>query len=537
MRDGESGTRHGAIILGLIGFGCMLRVAQYVANRSVSLDESYLALNVVERSFGSLVGSLDFNQAAPLGFLALQRLAGVTLGFGEHSLRLVPLAASMAALAAFWPLARAILDRGAATLALAAFAVADPLIFYASIGKQYSLDVAATVVLLLLAVRLDLGRGRRATLGLALSGVVAVWLSLSSVFVLAAIGVVGVATALVHDRRSLRPWLLCCLAWLAAFAPHFALVRGNVGRIQDAFGADESAYLGASGSLSASWPGDLLRDLLDRAQYLVGLEHAASGEPAVTAELAGLRLQDVLVAWLLLVVALGVVSLARRAPTRLALVAAPGLIAGLASIAGSYPLVGRTLLFAMPLVCLVLGAGASVVGRAATLGRRRGGIVVACVALAPLVLVPAQHVVEPRVNQGMADVLETLDRERRDGDALFVAAGAQYTLAYYLWCDCSDLGLRSAWPFERGEGGTDQEAQAIRSALPTLAVGRDNDGAPGALIRSLPSRRVWLVLGDVRVAVRRAILREAARAGDVTLVRVADATPDTRAELYLLTRR
>jgi hypothetical protein len=527
-----------ALVWGLLAVGCALRLAQYLANRSVSLDESYLALNLIERSIGSLVGSLDYNQAAPVGFLALQRLAGVTLGFDERALRLVPLLASLGALFAFWPLARGFVGRGAGTLALAAFAVADPLIFYGSIGKQYSVDVAATVVLLLLAVRLDVARDRRAVPWLALAGAVVVWFSLPSVFVLTTIGGVGLATALLrHERPAMRRWLVCCLTWAGSFAVHFALIRDNVGRIQDAFLADESAYLGTSGSLSSSGVADILRDLLDRAQYLVGLEHTSSGEPALTAEVLGVRIQDLLIVWLLVLAALGLVALGRRAPARAALVAGPGLLAGLASVVGSYPLVGRTLLFAIPLVCLVLGEGASVLVRARARGWTRLTAVVAALALTPLLIVPAQHVLEPRVNQGMLDVLEALDRERRPGDALFVAPGAQYTLGYYLWCDCRDLRLRTAWPFARASGGTDQESTVIRSAAPTLAVGRYDEREPGSGIRSLPAERVWLLLGDVPVRERQAILREARRAGDVRLVRAADAPPNTRAEAYLLTRR
>ena len=531
-------TRDRALVWGLIGIGCALRLAQYLSNRSVSLDESYLALNVIDKSLGDLFGTLDFNQAAPVGFLTLQRLVGVTLGFDERALRLVPLVASVVALLAFWPLARATLDRGAALLALAAFAVMDPLIFYGSIGKQYSVDVAATVVLLLLAVRLDVRRDRGAAAWLAVGGVVAPWLSLPSIFVLATIGGVGLAHALVrHSRPAALRWAACSLFWATSFGAHYLIVRENVGRIRDAFLADEDAYLGASESLSTSGVADAVRDLLDRAQYLVGLEHTSSGEPAVTAEVLGLRIQDLLIVWLLALALLGLVVLARRTPARAALVVGPGLLVGLASAVGAYPLVGRTLLFTIPLVCLVLGGGAFALAGAGSRGWSNRVAVLGAVALTPLLLVPAQHLVQPRVNQGMLDALEALDRERQPADALFVGPGAQYTLAYYLWCGCRDVGIRDAWPFVRGAGGTDQESEAIRSAPPTLAVGRDNERVPASGLRSLEADRVWLLLADDSVPDRREILREARRAGDVRLVRAGDATPNTRAELYLLTRR
>ena len=47
-----------ALVWGLLAVGCALRLAQYLANRSVSLDESYLALNLIERSIGTLKTAL-----------------------------------------------------------------------------------------------------------------------------------------------------------------------------------------------------------------------------------------------------------------------------------------------------------------------------------------------------------------------------------------------------------------------------------------------------------------------------------------------
>ncbi len=48
----------------IIFLGVALRLAQYLANRSLWLDESYIALNIVQRSFSQLLQPLDFNQAA-----------------------------------------------------------------------------------------------------------------------------------------------------------------------------------------------------------------------------------------------------------------------------------------------------------------------------------------------------------------------------------------------------------------------------------------------------------------------------------------
>ena len=59
----------------IILFGTLLRLTQYLSNRSLWLDEANLALNIVNRSFLQLLKPLDNNQGAPIGFLMLERSA------------------------------------------------------------------------------------------------------------------------------------------------------------------------------------------------------------------------------------------------------------------------------------------------------------------------------------------------------------------------------------------------------------------------------------------------------------------------------
>jgi hypothetical protein len=56
----------------IIGFGAVLRVLQYLYNRSLWNDEAGLALNIVGRSFAGLLQPLSYGQAAPFGFLVVE---------------------------------------------------------------------------------------------------------------------------------------------------------------------------------------------------------------------------------------------------------------------------------------------------------------------------------------------------------------------------------------------------------------------------------------------------------------------------------
>src|SRR4051812_18126770 len=142
------------IAKGLIALGIVLRLARYLANRSLWLDEVLLARNILDRSFAGLLEPLGLNQGAPIGFLMLQKLAVMLLGPSEFALRLAPLLAGVASVPLFWWLARRMLDLPIAIFALALFSVCEPLIYYSSEAKQYGLDVTLALAILLAGTRI-----------------------------------------------------------------------------------------------------------------------------------------------------------------------------------------------------------------------------------------------------------------------------------------------------------------------------------------------------------------------------------------------
>src|SRR5438876_3852759 len=97
------------LILLLVGFGILLRVTQYLANRSLWHDEALLALNLIDRSLSQATKPLDFGQVAPVGFLLAEIIATRVLGLSEYVLRLFPLVCGILSIPAFVWLARRIL--------------------------------------------------------------------------------------------------------------------------------------------------------------------------------------------------------------------------------------------------------------------------------------------------------------------------------------------------------------------------------------------------------------------------------------------
>ena len=122
----------------LIGLGIVARVARYASDRSLWLDESYLALNLMNRSYSELLGTLDFGQGGPAGFLLLEKLAVDALGDSERALRLLPFLAGVASLCLFYAIARRLLTPVAVPIALLPFAVGYPFLTYAGMVKQYA---------------------------------------------------------------------------------------------------------------------------------------------------------------------------------------------------------------------------------------------------------------------------------------------------------------------------------------------------------------------------------------------------------------
>src|SRR5436190_9603987 len=194
-------TAHRAAIA-LVALGTGLRLLAFLEERSLSQDEAQLALNLIDRPFGHLFGQLDYNQAAAPLFLAIQKLVVVLLGRDEQSLRLFPLLAGTAGLVLFYFLARRVVSPLALPLAVAIAALSSPTIFFTTADKQYAVDFAVAVVVLLAGIRLTDRRGDTASAVLFASvGAASIWLSHSSVFVLA-----GVSTALVVGSLLRREW-------------------------------------------------------------------------------------------------------------------------------------------------------------------------------------------------------------------------------------------------------------------------------------------------------------------------------------------
>lgn len=209
----------------ILALGVVLRIAPFVQNRALWIDEAVLADNLVSKSYAELGRPLDHHQAAPIGFLWAEKCMIGLLGSGERALRLVPLIASLLMLPAAFLLARRICSLRGTIIALLLVAVSDPLIYFGDEVKPYMLDALAATLALWLAVR---AAQRGFTLGdllaLALTGGAALWFSFPVVFVLAGImaSLIGSA-AMARHRTALIRLALPASVFAVSFGINFML--------------------------------------------------------------------------------------------------------------------------------------------------------------------------------------------------------------------------------------------------------------------------------------------------------------------------
>ena len=84
---GRSSRQLAIVALALIGMGAILRLAKFLQNPGLWVDEAMIAVNVGRRSFAQLAEPLDYIQLAPVPWLWLEKLLVEIGGMQELVLR------------------------------------------------------------------------------------------------------------------------------------------------------------------------------------------------------------------------------------------------------------------------------------------------------------------------------------------------------------------------------------------------------------------------------------------------------------------
>jgi hypothetical protein len=401
--------------------GVALRVRALFAGRSLWLDEAMLAWNICGRSLGGLLKPLDYNQGAPVGFLVLERLAVQWFGANELALRAVPFLASVVALALAGWFCLAHLGVRAAAVGVALVALAPSLISYAGELKQYSVDVTAALLALILAAgAVRHGLTARRAAGLAAAGAVLLWFSHPCAFVLAGSGTTLLAVGALRRRRDHVLFATgVCAVWLVSFAVSYALTLRD---------------LNSNATLAEFWgpaflpfPPTSASDLRQYVAVTVGVFESPFQNTQLDDSLAQRMAVITGAAWLV-----GCVALAGRGRrVLLALLVLPVAFALVAALLHKYPLRGRLALFTAGPTFLVVAAGLdTLLGARDLMNRTVGRVLLLGLLFLPSVQA-AQFLLEKPRPYGPRTVLARVARDWRPGDVVLVDDNSEPQLRFY----------------------------------------------------------------------------------------------------------
>lgn len=400
----------------LVILGIVLRLRQYIANRSFWHDEANLALNIVNRTFGGLTQPLDYDQGAPIGFLFLEKLFITIMGNRDYILRLIPLLSGILATYLIYRIVREYFKAGG-LFAILLFVLSWQLIYYSSELKQYSSDAMFALLLVYLSFRcLEENARLKDYLILGAVGFISIWLSHPSAFVLAGIGLVIFFEKLLHKRDKSLLWTMGLgVAWAASFGITYLV---------------SLRYLVADSSLQSYWRNAFMpRPILHHLDWLLQAYFSLLGNVS-----SGLDGQYLALGCSLLIV-IGMLSLLVRNWRILFITALPFLLAIAASALQKYPLKGRFVLFMVPLVVLLMAEGLGPIYTRVGKLNRNLAIAVYLVITLIMLWIPANvvygNLLSPTKGDDIKPVMNYIEQHRTQNDIVYVYHGARPSFNYY----------------------------------------------------------------------------------------------------------
>jgi hypothetical protein len=356
-----------AIVAIIVALGIVARVALYVSSPTLYIDEAMLALNLLLLSPADMFRPLLFEQIAPVSFSLAQQGVLAVAGASDYALRLLPVLCAIVVTAATPRVAQQFVSRRGVVIVAGLIAFSPMLLGFSFQIKPYSSDAAVTIALIALTIaaarRLE---SRWAWVALGVAGALAVTVSLPAVFILAGVG--AYLAARTWKDRNPRIYLgliaLACVWLVPVWLLHTLVYTADpaINAYMDRFWQDAFVFSKADLSLPrqiAEFTGGTFEPLLGRdwARHSVAIVVTVGG------------------------FIIGAITLIRNRGADSFLIVVPLVCAWVAYALGFYVAVGRLLLFAAPLLAIVVAAGLDHVARLAV-GRWR--VVVATLLVLPI---------------------------------------------------------------------------------------------------------------------------------------------------------
>ena len=395
------------LLVSLAAAGILFHLAQFRFQRSLWHDEAALALNVVNKSYGEFFGPLDYNVAAPVGFLWLVKFLAGLFGESDFVLRLLPLTAGILSFVLFYKLLMAAVDYKTTFIALGLLFFSRSFIRYTSEFKPYASDILCVLILMLAIAHYIKGTpalNRNIHLGI-LGGAV-IWFSFPGVFVLAGAAICLSADYLYKKRyKEFNSFLLTCLFWIISLGLLYFLSLRH---------AQDNVHL------QEDWAHSFMPFSLNMFGWLGSAFKRMFEYPAGIHPLAG--------SFLFLI---GSYAVLKRNRLLGLLFMLPLALVFLASGLRLYPFEGRLLLFYVPFIYLFVAEGLAFFLKGSFIAKKIAGIILILIIFFPLVKNYPQDLMKLRFHEEIQPVFSHVKERILEDDAIYVHFGAIPAFEYY----------------------------------------------------------------------------------------------------------
>lgn len=398
---------HPRLLAVLCVIGLLLRAMRYLHDQAMWLDEAWVALDILNRSFFEIITSESYTKPVPLGFALLIKMIVSVFGSGEYAFRAFSLFSGIVSLVFFLKFLQRFADPKAVPIAYAFFVFCDPLIYYSAELKYYSSDVMITLGLYLIAFPRSGIADHARMLRYALAAAAAVWFSHTALFIVLSIAVFY-GWRYRHDAHLRNAFWSVQLLWMLSFLFVYFISLRRVERLGGIHSMWEEHFWPWPfwSSESLSWLG---KSCLEMFSYPGGFFFSILA--------AGLFAAGLVFVW-------------RRDKGAMWALVLPFFVALVAAGSHKYPFSGRLLLFLVPFILYFIGEGLAV------FFRKRGAAAACGIALIVLLGYHPVHEafmqsIRPIPKEDIRPIVRFVAEHQKEGDEVYINNSAIYPFLYY----------------------------------------------------------------------------------------------------------
>jgi hypothetical protein len=409
----------------IITAGLVLRLIYYFYNRPLWGDEAAIAVNIIEKDFLALAKPpLLYDQQAPLLFLYALKLCTVfSKNFSEQSLRFFPLVCGLLANILFWPLAKKILPKLWALIAVICFSFGSFLIYYSAEVKQYQTEVLANILAYLLYFEFNNKQALAKRILWGLSGGLLLWLSHSVLFTLATLACISLYTELSQRKWSeLKMQLIVCTFWFISFIINYTFIISHGAHIEwlTEFWRNKQAFI--------PFPPRNLSDILWFPLSFMSIISMPLGMKWEFLSF-GFKLNAIP----LLFFCIGSIILFIQNKELFLILLMPLILLLIASSVGKYPFSGRLVLFYTPVIILVIVNGIRFLFGGTVKYTAGGAFLLPLLILIPIVYNSLKLLIHPVREQRsyLREALLYVAANKQPGDIIYLDGSLVKVYRYY----------------------------------------------------------------------------------------------------------